>query len=107
MILEKCKGNSKKDLVFFNRHEHYINLNATIRDTILPKEYVFLDYDGKNKLTLIPTDNEDGYKVTIKSTGGEVIGYCAQKKNINLPLNKRVYGKIEDNGTISFDLSKQ
>lgn len=106
MILIK-KGNSQKNLVFINRHRDWIYLNIAVRDVILPKEYVFIDYDGKNKIVLIPTNDSAGYKVSLKADGEASIGYCAQKKVLALPLNKRIYGKIEDNGTISFNLAEQ
>ena len=81
-------------------------LNCTIRDVILPHEYVWVDFDCQlRKVTLVTTREEDAYKMSFtKTRNATVANICwwGLDRICHIPDRTRIEAKIEDNGTISF-----
>ena len=104
---EKAKwGTEQEHQPFVRKNERNLFLNYVIRDVILPHEYVYVDCDYKTrKVTLIPTHEEAGYKVTYCQTPTGIratICWLVANKICPIKDNVRIPAKIEDNGTITF-----
>ncbi|MEE0900481.1 MAG: hypothetical protein UIM25_06255 [Bacteroidales bacterium] len=84
----------------------HLFLNCTIRDVILPHEYVWVDLDCQSrKVTLVPTHEEDAYKMSLDKTGNANLAnicWWGLDRICHIPDGTRIKAKIEDNGTITF-----
>jgi hypothetical protein len=76
-----------------------IRLNAGVRDWVLPCKYVFLETCENGDFCLIPTENIEGYKVSI--TNGQAkfscCGLLAEMnviERVRIPCEKLNDGKI-------------
>lgn len=91
---------------FVRKTNQNLFLNCVVRDVVLPHEYVYVDCDYKTrKVTLIPTHEEAGYKVTYCEVPTGIrasICWAAANKICPIKDEARIPAKIEDNGTITF-----
>ena len=90
---------SEKELFYVYLRRPNISLNAGVRDWVLPHKYVHLETCENGDFYLIPTESEEGYKVSI--TNGQAkfscCGLLAEMsviERVRIPCEKLRDGKI-------------
>ena len=91
---------------FFRVCDTRINLSSEVRDTILPHRYVYVEFENGN-LILVPTDNADGYKATLRNGRQMCVTWAAADRVVKIPKDRRVYGFSATDGTAVFPLREK
>lgn len=103
MIVKKKKymgiHSSEKELFYVYLHRPNMRVNAGVRDWILPYKNVYLDTSENGDFYIIPTENKDGYKLTIANGVAKFscCGLLAEmdiKERVRIPCEKMSNGSI-------------
>lgn len=82
-----------------------MNMSAVLRDAILPHTHIRVDIDG-SKVTLIPTFDENDYKLCIEKSGRMGFAWFHAARFIQIPEKTKFIVKRNEDGNFSFDINQ-
>ena len=98
MILKK-NNNWRKELYYVSVSKPNMTIFSAVRDLILPHSYVFIRVEENGDFSLIPTDDPDGYKLSIFK-GSTRISACGLLSELNLRQRVRIRCEKKPDGSI-------
>lgn len=88
------------EFAYAKRHIYSLLLNARARDFILPYRHVNYEVLDESRLLLTPTNDEDGYKLSIAKNGSASITWCHAEHFFSIPENEVCPITFEDDGSL-------
>ena len=93
----KCTAHEQLRYVYISKPN--MSIYSAVRDLILPHGYVFIKIEKNGDFLLIPTDNPEGYKLSI-CKGSTKISACGLLSELNVRQRVRIRCDKQSDGSI-------